>query len=77
MGMSSFLLVRDSLSLRLVQKSPVRSAVLVTENDDVVFENNEKIADLFPVAFADGFALIAIDSRVTPQGQERSFAQLP
>jgi hypothetical protein len=50
--------------------------VFVTKNDDVILENNEKIADLLPIALASGPALVAKNSGITPQWEERTFAQL-
>jgi hypothetical protein len=45
------------------------AAILVREDDYIVFEHNEEVADLFPVARAS-LPLVSVNSRVTPQGEE-------
>lgn len=48
--------------------------MLVGEDNDVVFKNDQEVADLLAVVVAS--ALVAMGIRVTPEGQERAFAQL-
>ena len=42
------------------------SAVFVTENDDVIFKDNEQIADFLSVALPSWPTLIAVNSGIAP-----------
>jgi hypothetical protein len=43
---------------------------LVRKDDYVVFKNNEKITDLFPVTGNANLPLIAINTRITPEAKK-------
>jgi len=49
--------------------------MLIAENDDVVTEHDQQIANLFPVALAVGAALITIYARVAPESKKGMFAE--
>ncbi len=47
-------------------------AVLITENDDVVLENNQQVTNLLAVPLAITTPLVSKDSRVAPKRQKRT-----
>src|SRR6267142_6041910 len=51
-------------------------AILVRKEKDVVFEHDDQVGELFAVCVWTSAPLIAVESRIAPQGQEGPTAEL-